>query len=223
MEPVAPVDGVEPPLFLQNVGPPLRDDGEEVQRLLPVLRELLRDERVEPAEIQAVELHLVDQPGERAGELQGPVGRDCAFALHDKPCQQQAAAERRNGRLQAEVVGKLRLGFGANGDFVGIELAEREDARQQERPAIRCRRERLDERAPGAVRRQEHRVVGQRRAFDERAGERFQERCACGDGNDIHELASISSAWARRSGVPASSQTPSHTSPKSLPSASARS
>ena len=221
VEPVAPVDGVEPPLLLQDCRPVVRDDGEEVQRLLPVRRELLRHQRVEAAEIEAVELHLVDQPGERAGKLQGAVGRDLPVALHDEPRQQQAAAERRDRGPEAEVVGEPGLGFGADGDLVSVQLAEGEDARQQQHLAARHLRERLDERAPGPVRRQQHDVVGERRAPDKFTGERFEEGRARGDGDGIHALASMSSAWARRSGVPASSHMPSQTRPNSLPSSSA--
>ena len=199
----------------------LGDDGEEVQRLLPVLRELFRNQCFEVAEIQPVELDLVDQPGKRAGELESAVRRDPPVALHDQPGAQQAAGERGDCRLEAEVVGEPRLGFGADGDFVRVQLPEGEDARQQQRTAIRRLRERLDQRTPGPVRRQEHDVVGQGQAVDERAGERFQEGRAGGDGNDIHALASMASAWARRSGVPASSHAPSQTRPKSRPSASA--
>ena len=114
------------------------------------------------AEIEAVELHFVDQPGKRAGKLQGPIRWNLPFSLHDQPGEQQAAAERRNRGLQAEVVGKPGLGFRADGDFIRIEFAEREDARQEQRVAVRrflC--ERLDQRAPRAVRRQQHGVVGE--------------------------------------------------------------
>ena len=137
---------------------------------------------------------LVDQPGERAGELERAVRRDLPVALHDEAGEQQAAGERRDCGLEAEVVGKPRLGFGADGDFVGVQLPEGEDARQQQRAAVRRVCERLDQCAPGPVRRQEHDVVVARRAVDERAGKDFKEGRAGGDGNDVHALASMASA-----------------------------
>ena len=124
---------------------------------------------------QAVEgellgLHLVEearQLGRQARRLIDGHRRAAGAAgrLH-RLRQQQLAAQRRDGRRQ---IGKLRCrfhgrGFVAAGEHgvVGIEVAQRQGARQQQRAAVGLAQEGLVEGAAGAAGRQQDGVARER-------------------------------------------------------------
>ena len=220
-QPVAPVGRVETAFGGQHLRPIRGDEPQELQRLFPVERELERHERLQRCEGQALRLHAIDQPRQLSGEPHGVVGGHflvpCTLPtgvpLQDAPGEQQEAALLGNRRRQ---LGALEPRPFAEGGEVGLDIADRLHARQQQRPAFGHPEKALAQGAAGAARRQENGVARERKrlpaAFGENARrQRVDERRARRDGIEAvrrrHFLRSArrakkSSVRARSSGVP---------------------
>ena len=160
----------------QDRRPGLGDDVEEAGVELPDLVEAGGVETPQPLRCHALGLHLVEQAGEVAGEAPGfgerrrhqsrlgrvepqmlPVGG--LAPLRDQPGQDQPAlqwVDRRDARQHLAGAGdQRRLGL--------VDIAERHDARQEQRPAAELFRQDRREGAGGALGRQIERRARQRR------------------------------------------------------------
>jgi hypothetical protein len=163
----------------EQVGPELRNHRQDLAILLPVLGEVLRDQVGESLERHALGLQLVEQRRQFLGQAQGMADRPSG-ALEETR-EQQLAAQGADRRRHGEVEGTF------DQQLVGVDLAERLDARQQQRPPRRLVQKRLGEQAAGAPGRQQDQEIGQllRRRIDlgaQAGGERLDERHAGGDG-----------------------------------------
>ena len=136
---VAPRRRLDPADLAQMIRPGLARDPQEIQRMLPILIELIGDQFVERVPVDAARDHVVHQPRQVAGELQ----RRCRAADHQRrrdrafrpgrnqPRQRQPALElaeswRNFERRCAAILFRLFR----EAEFVLVDIAERDDARQ---------------------------------------------------------------------------------------------
>ena len=123
-------------------GQTLADDGEELQRVLPVAGEVALDQAFEPVERHAVDGQLVEQTGELARELQRLRRRlrDRLAVVVLEGRDQLASAAPRARRRRSRAAGRGRRHRPAAPVPVAlVEIAERGHARQQGRLAVRWR------------------------------------------------------------------------------------
>ena len=232
---VAPVGRVEAAFGGQQCWPVAGDDGQQVERDLPVGGQRIRGQVGQAVEAQALDLDLVQQVGQLVGQAHGlarrqppAVGPAAAPPGHDLTGQQQAAALLGDGRRQ-RVVGYRGVGQAGQHHLLFVHVADRTHARQQQ-PAHRApAQERLGQRAHRAPVGQQHDHVGQ--ALGVAAGAGFKSGCQrVGEG---HAGGDRKKAWARcrvrrrghsasmrsagriASGVPTWAQRPSCTRPNS--------
>ena len=141
----------------QDRGPAVGDEREEAQHLLPVGRVLLRRQRGQTLRVDPGNLHLVEKAGQRSRQPRGlvhaprPGQRRAAWRLAeplDQSREQQPAFQRRDR------VGQRLVGLVADAHLVLVDVAERPDSRQQQRPARRGAQEGEAQRPAGAARRQ---------------------------------------------------------------------
>ena len=141
------------------------EDGEEPQRLLPVLGIVLGRQVLQPVEVDALDLHLVEQAGELGRQPRRLVGLRPGLGIahrQDGAGQQQLAPQRRQRRRQLEGSAAARRLRHGERQLVGIEIAERQQSRQQQRPALAATQQRLLEGPQAAAGRQQHGVAGER-------------------------------------------------------------
>ncbi len=154
---MAPLGRVERAVRGQDLRPRLGDDPQHLPALLPVLGERVGDQAVERRERHALGLQLVEQRRELAGEAQRVLDRPAERRQQAR--QQQLPAQRRDRRRQRQLEGAVEQ------QFVGVDLADRLDPRQQHGPAARAAQERLAEAPARAPRRQQDPHLGERRAI----------------------------------------------------------
>ena len=204
--PLGRIDGV--PLG-EEFAPARVDEFEEVERLLPVFVEVLRHQLVEIVPGHLARGHVVHQPRQRVGERQHGLrrirdqrralpGRDGGGPRRNEFGQRQPPLQPAESRRQCERGFRevARGGFG-KGDFVFVEIAERDDARQNGGVGFQFVEEDLARQAAGAPGRQIERglaeferVVGGRKAGHQfagaqRADQHAQKRRRGGDIEDV--------------------------------------
>ena len=151
---VAALGRVERAFPGQQRGPGLGDHAQDLAARLPVLRQLVRHQLIEPFERDLLGLQLVEQERQLACKAQ----RVLLAAGHggQQAGQQQLAAQRADRGRQRQV-DRAR-----EEQLVGLDLADRLDARQQQGLAVRLAHERLAQAAAGAPGRQQHQHVRER-------------------------------------------------------------
>ena len=183
---VAPLGRVEGAFLGEHRGPGLADHAENLAARLPVRRQLVGHEPVEPVEGHPLGLQLVEQQGKLAGKAQ----RVLLAAGHgaEQARQQELAAQRADRGRQGQVdrAGEQQL--------VRLDLADRLDARQQQGAAVGLPHERLAQAAAGAPGRQQHEHVGERRAVvadlrQQACRQGVDERQCGGNRGDRHHAA----------------------------------
>ena len=175
----------------QDLRPLLREHGEEAQGDLPVAGIVLRDQIAQAIERHLLGLHLVEEARQLRRQARRLIDghRRAAGAAGglDGLREQQLAAQGGNGRRQIGELGRRfhRRGFVAAGEHgvVGIEVAQGQRARQQERAAVGLAQEGLVEGAAGAAGRQQDRVARELQRIagclrQQAGGERVDERHA---------------------------------------------
>ena len=144
----------------QHAGPGLGDDGQEIERQLPVLGQLGRYDVAERREFEPFGLHLVDQAGQLMGQTGGLGGIELAgIAGHDQPAQQQLAPEPRDRALAGRRLVPELLAF--QQQFLGIDLADGLDDRQQQSLSGTLAQECLGQTATGPARGQQDGYLGE--------------------------------------------------------------
>ncbi|WP_430436080.1 hypothetical protein [Oceanibaculum nanhaiense] len=140
-QPVAPLRRVQRAIFFQQLGPGLGDDAQEIQRDLPVLRIFRRHQPGQLVEGQPLGLHLVEQPRQfgcqpyRLVRAARPILQPLA-QLQDQAGEQQLPLKRRDCRRDVGCGAARCLRLALHLDLVGIQVAQRHHARQQQRPAV---------------------------------------------------------------------------------------
>ena len=166
---IAACGGVHQALLRQNLRPVVGDEGEEAQHLLPVRRVFLRREMGQSFRVAPGDLDFVEQTGKRAGEPRGLINGACtrergpAWGLAeplDEAREHEPSLKRRDGIRQRLVL------FVAEARLVLVDVAERADARQQQRLPRRSAHEGEAERAASASRRQQDREPAQCQRID---------------------------------------------------------
>ena len=179
-EKVAPPRGVDHALFGEAFRPIAARDLEEVECELPVFVELVRHKTVELFPVHLAGNSVVDEAREivsqskrgsrRIGDQRRTlVGPDRSGPAHDELCQQQPPLERTNCRRQRQgSFSKVPVGLRED-NLVLVEIAERDDARQDGR-LIECARESIARHAACSPRgkveccpRQFERTIGRRK------------------------------------------------------------
>jgi hypothetical protein len=136
---VAALGRVERAFRLEDRRPLARQDVEETQHGLPVLGKLGRGQIPEPGKIGALGRRRVDQARERPRQRGGLAGKQRVGALaraplEHQPGQQQRPAQFRDRRRhrKAGLLGPV-AGAAVEPQFVGVEIADRAQPRQQQR------------------------------------------------------------------------------------------
>ena len=127
------------------IGPELSGDHQEFERVLPILVELIRHQSIEPFPVDAARHHVVHQPRQITGQRQCR----CRSADHqrcrdwglgpsrDEPGERQPAVEFAEFRGNVERRGASELfGLVRKRQFVFVDVAERDDARQHHRVGL---------------------------------------------------------------------------------------
>ena len=142
---IAPVGGFDLAEFLEALRPKVARDLEEVERQLPIRVELVRHQAVELFPVHLPRGHVVHQPGEIVGERRArrpACWRSAASPsrgahrrrirpFHDQLREQKPAFERLRSRAAVPVRLRRAPGGGfCEDDLVFVEIAERDDARQ---------------------------------------------------------------------------------------------
>ena len=230
--PVAPVGRIDDPAFGQDPRPGVADDGQEVDRLLPMPGQGFRHKIGQPVEAQAFGMDLVDQAGQLVGQAQGLGRPQRRFAPgQDQPGQQHAPPAARNRRRQVGGRRQARRRLGFDLQRLRVDIAQGAHPRQQGRPAVGLAQERVPQRPHGAPGRQQDPHGAQRQgvaagAVQKAGGQRVDERHAGRDGEDAggirrgHRssqrmlLACIACCTSlKAAGEPTWNQTPSWTMP----------
>ena len=192
---VAPLGGIQRPLEGQHGRPDLRQDLQEIDRALPMLGMIAGDPG-EALEAHLLRRHLVEELGQLGSQPRRLVDgqRPAAEIMpggEDGAGQQELAAQRGDGGRQVEIEtpGPTLIAAGED-QLIGIDIAQRLEARQQQRPAFAEAQERLLQRPAGAPRGQQDAISGQ----GERIGrglrqqprrQRLGEADASGDAEDM--------------------------------------
>ena len=165
---IAPGRGLDPVDLGKMAGPGDARDAQELERVLPILIELVRHEAVERAPVDPARDHVVDQACEVRSQCQcrggtadhqrrqhralGPGGDE----LRQRQSPLQFAEPRWN--VERRCTGKL-FAFVRESEFVLVDVAERDDARQHHRIRLHLVEEDLADHAHGAPRRQVQRGI----------------------------------------------------------------
>ncbi len=139
-QPVAMVGEVERAARGKFARPLFGKDAEQVERLAPVTRQFVAHfigQRGQSRRFDALELHLVERPGERLSQCQGlgsvEWGRLLFVQSRDHPGEDEGPPQRIDHRGQ-RVAGVDRIEADA-GCFGQIAIADRDDAREQQAAA----------------------------------------------------------------------------------------
>lgn len=224
----AAVEGVDLPTVGQNGRPMLADDGQEAQRVLPVVGKVAVDQSFEFLERHAVDGQLVEQAGEFAGELERlgrRLGNGLVLFLAESQDQlgEQCFAL---GGLDSGRQGERGAVAGGALPVVVVDIAQRRHARQQCRLAAGGAQEGFAQRPHGTPRRHEDQHVGQSQRIVALLGQHAARQLVGkapvdADREDaLHP--STRSASASACGVPIWNHWPSCTSAWSWPACSAR-
>jgi hypothetical protein len=206
---VAPVRRLDPADLLEMIGPRLARDAQEIQRVLPVFVELVRHQAVERFPGDATGDHVVHQPRQIAGQRQ----RRCRAADHQRR-QHRAFRPRRYQMSQrqpafefAEPWRKVQrrdaaewLGAFGERQFVFVDIAKRDNARQDGCARIQFVEKDFPRQPAGAsgrqVQRRPREVQGilaclkslHQPAVDQRSNHGAQERRGNGNAENAHGL-----------------------------------
>ena len=199
------------------------DDFQEFQHILPVVGIFGRRQPAQVREVQPLRLHLVQQPRQFAGQPYRLVGRDIRIRLpaQNHAGQQQGPPHLGDGGRQGQ--GRV-AGRQVEAQRLLVDIAQRPDRRQDQRPALADPQECLAQRPAGAARRQQDQVVRESLRLAVRLGQqprrqRIQEGPARRDGQDAGGFAhcrtpaKAGSVAANSSGVPTWYHSPSWRSP----------
>ena len=174
------------PLFLETLWPIVARDLEEIERELPIFVELVRYQGVEPLPVHLARDGVVNQPGKIIGERERGGRRvgdqrcasfrpDRVGPAYDQLRQQKPPVELSDrGRQHQRVFRQLRgCGFSEN-DLVLVEIAERDNARQDRGLLIESCGESIARQLAGPPRRQIERgackferIARSRKSFDQ--------------------------------------------------------
>ncbi len=189
-EPGAPGNRLHEPELVQQLWPDFGDDRKQVQHLLPMIGKILGRQIRELLERQFLDLHLIEQPGQIAGQGNGIGLRPVAVGLAQQAGDDQQAPHRRNGRRQ--IKGRVLAIFpGAvfGHQVVFVDVADGAQARQQQGTPAAHPCKGVRQRPAGAPGGQQHGHVGQglrpARLLQQAGGERIQERRARGNRVDL--------------------------------------
>ena len=210
-QPVAPLRRVQRAIFFQQLGPGFGNDAQEIQCDLPVLRIFRRHQPGQLVEGQPLGLHLIQKARQFGGQpyrlvrAARPVLQPFA-QLQDQAREQQLPPQGGDCRRDVGCGAARCLRLALHLDLVGIQIAQRHHARQQQRPAIGQPQEGLAQGAAAAPGRHQdqHARQGQRIALGPRhqpGGQRVGEAGAGrnredGGGGDRHHT--IFSVWPAR-------------------------
>ena len=224
----APLDGIDPPTRGEHLRPVFADDGQELQRALPVAGEVAFDEAFEPIERHAFDGEFVEQAAELAGKFQRlcrrlrngmalVVGEGC----HEL-CEQRLAFCGLDGGRQGERVAVAR------GDlpFAVVDVAQRRHAGQDRGRAVGGPQEGLAQGPDRAARRQQDQHVGEGQRIAAMLGQHHPRQLVGeaplrADGEEAFHP-STRSASASADGVPTWNQSPSWTRANRRPACSER-
>ncbi len=205
----------------------------------------LGHQRIEPGKIEPLGLDLIEQAGQLAGQTHRLVlaRRLAAHLSHvlDQLPEQKLALERRHNRRQVHAVTHgLGRRLAREQKLLRVEIAERHEARQEQRAAVRGAQESLLQGAAGAPRRQQNGAARERqriavRAPQQPARERIDEGDAGRNGEDRGRAAAGRHRWTewkvrgwsasatsfKPSGVPMWNHSPSCLTPARRPASRA--
>ena len=176
---------VESPLFGQDRRPAVSEQPQENQRFLPVLGQGLGRQTLQAVERNLLVVQLVEKACQLRREADRLLVRHRRVAGTDQAGQQQPAADRPDRRRQRQLDRTVER------QLALVRLADRDQARQQQRLAARGTPERLARGQAGAAAGQQHEGVGQTLAFpgQEPVDQCRQERAVGVDGMDAHHRA----------------------------------
>ena len=161
--------------FAQNLRPAFARDLQEAQRELPKRVELVRYQFVQPLPRHVAGCHVFHQPGEvvrqsrsrrrrlRHQRRSGAVDFRRLRPSHHQPCQQKLAFEPAQRRRQGQRIRRHAPGRAlGERDLVLVDVADRDNARQDRAVAAKPIEKRVAHQPAGAARRQIKRRQGKR-------------------------------------------------------------